>query len=77
MIIDVSANLILSLIDFFIPDYLMNLSISNNPVIDVLGYGYFCFGSSPFRLISVLILFFSVKFVIGVFQWVWDRLPLT
>ena len=77
MIVNKCLNGIISFFDKILPTFdLSGINQYKEKFVDLAGYGSFFFGAGFLRLsISLIVGFCSAKLVIGVFQWIWEKLP--
>lgn len=77
MIVNKCLNAIISFFDTILPTIdISGLNSYKEKFCELVGYGAFFFGAGFLRLsISLIVGFCSAKLVIGVFQWIWEKLP--
>lgn len=77
MIVNKCLNGIISFFDKILPTFdLSGINKYKEKFVDLAGYGAFFFGGSFIKLTLGLIAgFVSAKLLIGLIQWIWEKLP--
>ena len=77
MIVKSCLNGIISFFDKILPTFdLSGINQYKEKFVELAGYGAFFFGSGFLKLTFSLIAgFVSAKLIVGIVQWIWEKLP--
>lgn len=74
MVLTKCLNVILDFFDNLLGNF--SVDLSQGSLLDVLGYGVHVVGAKTFYgVLTVFIFFCTLKLYVGVFQWLWEKIP--